>query len=377
MPRKADESNPRSTLQSLGWNPFFEEAWAPWEAKGYRPGRIAAHHRSRYYVAFGGGETRPGRVSGNFRHHVASNAAYPVVGDWVAASAPGQDGETILRGVLPRKSKFSRKVVGVKSEEQVLVANVDTVFLLMGLDGDYNQRRVERYLVAAHDSGAEPVVLLTKSDISPDVKADLKECKALAPGVPVYAISPLNGKGVKEIRKHLKAGITAVLLGSSGVGKSTLLNRLLEEEVMATQEVRERDSQGRHTTSHRQMFRLESGALLIDTPGLRELQLWSAGTGVADAFPDIIDLGLGCKYSNCQHGNEPGCAVRIAVETGVLSEERWDSYSKLKKERAHIIQRTDWKSAREHRDNVKALHQASKRSPKRGRVAEDSKQEGS
>jgi ribosome small subunit-dependent GTPase A len=230
---------------------------------------------------------------------------------------------------------------------------------------------LERYLVAAHDSGAEPVVLLTKSDISPDVKADLKECKALAPGVPVYAICPLSGKGVKDIRKHLKAGITAVLLGSSGVGKSTLLNRLLEEEVMATQEVRETDSQGRHTTSHRQMFRLDSGALLIDTPGLRELQLWSAGTGVADAFPDIIKLGLGCKYSNCQHGNEPSCAVRKAVEAGVLSEERWDSYSKLKKERAHIIQRTDWKSAREHRDNVKALHQASKRSPKRGRVAED------
>jgi ribosome biogenesis GTPase len=373
MPRTTDESNPHKRLHSLGWNPFFEKAWTEWADTSFRPGRVAAHHRSCYYVAFGDGETRRSRVSGRFRHDVSSGADFPVVGDWVAVEAPGHEGDTIIRGVLARKSRFSRKVTGIKNEEQVLASNVDTVFLLMGLDGDYNQRRLERYLVVAHDSGAEPVVLLTKSDLSPDVKTDLKECKALAPGVPVYAICPLTGKGLKDVWAHLKKGVTAVLLGSSGVGKSTLLNQLLGEEVQATQEVRETDSQGRHTTTHRQMFRLDTGALLIDTPGLRELQLWLTGTGVSDAFPDIMQLGLGCRFGNCQHGNEPGCAVRKAVEDGVLSEERWESYSKLKKERAHIVQQTDWKSAREHRSNVKAMQRAMKKLPKRGHVEEELK----
>jgi ribosome biogenesis GTPase len=365
MPKLSDESHPHAHLHSLGWNDFFESAWESFAIKNCRPGRVAAHHRSRYYVAFGDGETRPSRISGRFRHHVANSAEYPVVGDWVAAEAPGREGETIIRGVLPRKSKFSRKVVGVKSEEQVLASNIDVVFLLMGLDGDYNPRRMERYLVVAHDSGAEPVVLLTKSDISPDVKTDLAECKALAPNVPVYAICPLTGKGVKDIKKHLVDGTTAVLLGSSGVGKSTLLNRLLEEEVMATQEVRKTDSQGRHTTTHRQMFRLDSGALLIDTPGLRELQLWTAGTGVADTFPDIMELAVGCKFGNCGHSNEPGCAVKKAVEDGVLSEERWESYNKLLNELKYMEKRTSWKSTREHHKNVKSYRQALKRTPQR------------
>ncbi len=367
MTHGTDPNAPRAGLRSLGWNEGFEAAWASWEAEGYRPGRVAAHYRTRYYVAFGDGETRPARVSGHFRHHADSGSEYPVVGDWVAADAPGTDGETIIRGVLPRKSKFSRKVAGVKSEEQVLVSNVDTVFLLMGLDGDYNPRRLERYLVVAHDSGASPVVVLTKSDLSPDVKSDLEECALLAPNVPVVALCSLTGAGVEGIRGHLRPGDTAVLLGSSGVGKSTLLNHLLGEEAQVTQEVRETDSHGRHTTTHRQMFRLDNGALLIDTPGLRELQLWTAGSGMADTFPDIIELGAGCRFSDCRHESEPGCAVKRAVDEGRLSEERWESYGKLKKELKYLERRTSWKSAKEHQKNIKSMMLSYKKGPKRGR----------
>jgi ribosome biogenesis GTPase len=353
-------SNPVTShaLVALGWGSFFQDAWGEWAELGCRPARVASQYRSRYYLAFGAGETRPGRVSGRFRHHAKSGAEFPAVGDWVAAEAPGHEGECIIRGVLPRKTKFSRKVVGIKSDEQVLVANVDTVFLLMGLDGDFKPRRLERYLVVAHDSGAQPVVLLSKSDLSPDLAADLKECKKLAPDVPVYAICPPTGEGVKNVWKYLKKGTTAVLLGSSGVGKSTLANHLLDEEVQAVQEVRETDSQGRHTTTSRQMFRLEGGALLIDTPGLREIQLWCQGTGVDDTFSDIVKLGEKCRFSDCRHGSEPGCAVKDAVDQGKLSEERWANYAKLKKELVHLERRSVQKAARGNHQAAKTVRRS-------------------
>lgn len=361
-------SDPHAMLGHLGWSPFFENDWARFEGKNLRPGRVAAQYRSHYYVAFGGGETRPARVSGAFRHRAESGADYPAVGDFVAAEAPGTEGEAVIRGVMARRTKFSRKVVGVKSEEQVLVSNVDVVFLVMGLDGDYNPRRLERYLVVAHDSGAEPVVLLTKSDLSPDLAADLRESRSLAPGVAVHALCPPRGEGLDEVLSHLGDGVTAVLLGSSGVGKSTLANRLLGEEVQPTQTVRETDSQGRHTTTHRQMFRLRGGALLIDTPGLREIQLWVQDrSGVDDTFADIVELGVSCRFSDCRHESEPGCAVKAAVEEGRLSRERWESYGKLKKELKYVERRTSWKSQREHQKNMKSIAQARRKDPKRGR----------
>jgi len=355
-------------LIALGWGPFFQGAWAEWEPHGYKKARVATQVRSHFFVAFGGGDTRPARTSGRMRHHAASLAEMPVVGDWVAVEDPPGGGQVVIHGVLPRRTRFSRKTVGVKSEEQVLVSNIDTVFLVMGLDGDYNQRRLERYLATAYESGASPLVVLNKCDVSPDLKNDLEECRANAPGCDVAAISATEGTGVKALKKYLEPGKTVVLLGSSGAGKSTLANRLLGEEVQAVQEVGGTLDRGRHTTVSRQMFRLPGGALLIDTPGLREIQLWDAGAGVDEAFSDIIELASGCRFRDCRHAAEPGCAVKAAVETGGLSEERWVSYLKLKKELAYLDRRVDRKAAQEHAKHMKSISQQIKKMPKRGRT---------
>ena len=353
-------------LEALGWDGFFQAAWSHWEDPKLKPGRVATQVRSHFWVALGGGDTRKARTTGRMRYHATNRSDMPVVGDWVAVEDPPGGGELVIHGVLPRKSRFSRKVVGEKSEEQVLVANIDQAFLIMGLDGDYNTRRLERYLATAYDSGAKPVVVLNKADVSSNLRKDLKECRASAPGTDVVAISATTGKGVKELTKRLTAGTTIVLLGSSGAGKSTLANRLLGEEVQAVQEVKGTFDRGRHTTTGRMMFRLPGGALLIDTPGLREVQLWSADGGVEDAFSDIVELAYKCKYGNCRHGAEPGCAVKAAVEAGKLPEERWESYGKLKKELRFQESRMDKKALREHHKAKKAIHEGVKKMPKRG-----------
>jgi ribosome biogenesis GTPase len=361
-------SETNDNLIALGWGPFFEKAWAEWADTGYKPARVASQVRSHFWVAFGGGDTRPARTSGRMRHHAASLAEMPVVGDWVAAEDPPGGGQVVIHGVLPRKSKFSRKVIGVRSQEQVLVSNIDTAFLVMGLDGDYNTRRLERYLATAYESGAVPVVILNKSDVASDIKTDLEECNASAPGADVVAISATTGAGVKVLKKHLIAGRTIVLLGSSGAGKSTLANRLLGEDVQAVQEVKGTLDRGQHTTVGRQMFRLPGGALLIDTPGLREMQLWNVKAGVDEAFSDIVELAKGCRFRDCRHGAEPGCAVKAAVDSEDLSEERWESYCKLKKEVAYLDRRMDKKAAKEHQKQVKTIALQIKKMPKRGRT---------
>jgi ribosome biogenesis GTPase len=305
-------------LSGLGWTP---ELAASLEA-GSIPGRVAVQHRGEYVVYTELGELRA-RLPGRLLHE----GIIAAVGDWVAL-----DGEAI-RAVLPRRSAIVRQAAGGETEAQVLAANVDVAFLVTSLGADLEPRRLERYLTAVWQSGASPVILLTKADLHVDAAEQALEVEAVAPGVPVHIVSAVTGEGCDEVAAHLAPGTTGVLLGSSGVGKSTLVNRLAGEDLLRTQEIREDDGRGRHTTSHRELVVLPGGGMLIDTPGLRELQLWDGGSsGFEEAFTDIEELAAGCRFGDCAHTREPGCAVLAAVDDGVLPLDRLRSYRKLGRE---------------------------------------------
>jgi ribosome biogenesis GTPase len=255
-----------------------------------------------------------------------------------AERLPGEE-RAIVRAVLPRRTRFARKEPWL-TEEQVVAANIDTVFLVTDCGRDFKPRRLERYLTAAWDSGGEPVVVLTKADLAEDPLETVAEAEAIAFGVPVHAVSSVTGEGLDELEPYLASGHTIALLGSSGVGKSRLANRLLGEELLATGEVR-RDGRGRHTTTHRELVQLPGGALLLDTPGMRELQLWADESALEETFADVAELARQCRFSDCAHGNEPGCAVRAARSDGTLPEIRWESYSKLQRELRSLALRQD------------------------------------
>jgi ribosome biogenesis GTPase len=277
---------------------------------------------------------------------------------------PGQDRD-LIEAVLPRRTAFVRRAPGERTVAQVLASNVDTVFLVMGLDGDFNPRRLERALVLAWESGAEPVVLLNKADVAADLEARRLEIEQVAGGVPVCVIAAKHGDGLEALAPWLRPGRTVALLGSSGVGKSTLVNRLLGRDKQRTNTVRQSDQRGRHTTTHRELVELPGGALLVDTPGLRELQLWSDGSGLESAFEDVGALAALCRFSDCGHGNEPGCAVREAVEGERLAPERLASYQKLQGELRALEIREDPLKRRAERGRWKAIYK-SLRQPKRG-----------
>jgi ribosome biogenesis GTPase len=267
------------------------------------------------------------RISGALRHRAASAADLPVVGDYVVT-----DGEWVRR-VLPRRTKFSRRAAGTRDDEQVLAANVDVAFIVCGLDGDFNLRRLERYLVLVRESGATAVIVLNKSDLRPDdLDGPIAECRAIARDVPVIAASTRTPCGTDAVAARVVPGQTVVLLGSSGAGKSSIANRLAGYDLLRTQTVREHDSRGRHTTTHRELIRLPNGALLIDTPGLREIQLWADETSVQDTFDEIAVAAASCRFSDCSHKGEPGCAVLAAVQSGEIDERRWRNYEKLTSE---------------------------------------------
>lgn len=343
-------------LEDLGFDAGFAEHFGAYASEGYRPGRISLEHRNLYVVF-----TERGEISafptGRMYHEAADQGDLPVVGDWVAVRIfDEQPPKAVIHAILPRRSKFSRKQAGTRIAEQPIASNIDTVFVVVGLDGDFSVRRVERYLTLAWESGAEPVVLLTKSDLCPDAEERLAEVEASAPGVPVYALSVIEHRGLGRLPAYLVKGKTVALLGSSGVGKSTIINHLLGREVQRTQEVREDDSRGRHTTTHRQLFVLPSGGLVIDTPGMRELQLWNAAGGLADAFGDIEALAEGCRFADCGHDNEPGCRVREALSTGELNEGRFESYRKLQKELNYLERKQDVEAAQIEREKWKKIH---------------------
>jgi ribosome biogenesis GTPase len=314
-------------LESLGWNDHYAEAFAPYEEQGLVPARVAVQHRGGYVVL-----TEDGELEAEAARRQVRSGELAGVGDWVALRLL-PEGQAIVEAVLPRRTAFTRKETMDRTGEQIVAANVDTVFLVSALGHDLNLRRLERYLTAAWDSGAEPVIVLTKADLHPGaVPEAVADVEAIAFGVPVHAVSNVTGEGLDALDRYLGPGRTVALLGSSGVGKSTLVNSLLGEERMATAAVREDDERGRHTTSHRELVPLPGGALLLDTPGMRELQLYADEEALDTAFADVAELAAECRFSDCTHEHEPGCAVQAALEDGRLAPERWESYRKLQAE---------------------------------------------
>jgi len=351
-------------LRSLGFDEHFSAAFHTYAARGLKPGRVLLQYNHIYTVATQDGEMSA-QCSGKLRH-----AAYdggeggtlgqtPVTGDWVAVQASGAIG--LIQAVLPRRSQFSRKAAGRAVREQVIAANIDTAFLLVGLDNDFSPRRVERYLAATWESGAAPVVVLNKLDLCPEPAARLAEINSVAVGVQVYAISALLGDGVDDLAAYCEAGRTIALLGSSGVGKTTLLNRLLGSNELPTQPVRLHDGRGRHTTTRRELMFSPSGAMMIDTPGLRELQLWEGDEGVQATFDEIETLARDCRFRDCRHQDEPGCAVRAAVDAGELDPPRLASLHKLQSELAWLDRRQDQTAALAEKRRWKSIHKAAHR----------------
>ncbi len=350
----------------LGWDPGWSEAFAPHAASGRSPARVVAVHKETSIVRDGASRERSAVVSGRFRHGALVASDFPAVGDWVAleatATEAGPDDQAVIVAILPRRTAFrraasdgSRRSSALLTDEQVMAANVDVAFLVAGLDLDFNPRRLERYLAVAWSSGVQPVIVLNKADIADDLEGRLVAVEAIAPGVPVVVLSALTGERVADLTAHLGPGRTAVVLGSSGVGKSTLVNALLGEDRQVTGAVREHDSRGRHTTTHRELFVLPGGALLIDTPGIRALEVSGADQGMDAAFDEIADLAAACRFSDCRHEGEPGCAIARAIGDGSLSAERLASHQKLEREAAHVERRGDPRAREEERRRWKVI----------------------
>lgn len=332
-------------LDDYGWDSTFRATFAPFGAQGLAPGRLVRQARDLSTLLTADGEVAA-VVSGRFRHHATGPTDFPAVGDWVAIR-PGDGGRATIEAVLPRRSAFTRKAAGEAAKAQVVAANVDTVLLVSGLDGDFNPRRIERYVTTAWSSGASPVVVLNKADLCRDLADAVAGVVAVAPGVTVVTTSALDADGVAALAPHLAPGRTVALLGSSGVGKSTIVNALLGEDRVATGEVSDpRAGRGRHTTTARELVRLPGGTLLVDTPGLRELGLWADDDGLGRAFEDVDQLAARCRFPDCRHDREPGCAVMAALEAGELDERRVASYRKLRRELEHLESRKDERSRR-------------------------------
>ena len=318
------------SIYDYGWNEYFVQQWKQRNTDGMLAGRIVADYGQLLRVM-----TDTGELCVNRQVKKLSNNLQIAVGDWVELEYISEK-ELTIHDVLVRKTKFSRAAAGNEVKEQIVAANVDTVFLIQSLNRDFNMKRLERYLIAAWESGAVPVVVLTKADCCDDIADKMTIVYNTAPGVEVYAISSVTGQGIDEIRKYLAKGKTVALLGSSGVGKSTLVNTLAGEELLKTQSIREDDSRGRHTTTHRELILLPGGGLILDTPGMRMLSLWESDTGMEIMFGDVEDLTALCRFHDCKHQNEPGCAVREALNSGKLEMKRWESWLKLQKELAHL-----------------------------------------
>jgi ribosome biogenesis GTPase len=351
------------TLATLGWSPLWAGRFAP-HAEGCFPGRIVAEHKEVYqYLAEGAEGTA--RVSGKLRHDARERADFPAVGDWAVLSRPGADGPAVIHAVLPRQNRFSRKAAGQTTTEQIIAANLDVLLLVTSLDNDLNPRRIERYLAAASLPDCTFVLVLNKSDLCDQPEQAVDRLRADLAGVPVHAVSARTGDGLDALASYLGTGQTVGLVGSSGVGKSSLVNRLLGEDRQAVQAVRAWDDRGRHTTTHREMIHLPHGGLLIDNPGMRELQLWDAAADLDSPFADVAELAGRCRYSDCRHQQEPGCAVRQAVEEGLLDPGRLASFHKLQRELEHLEAQQDAQAARRRKESDKRIHRAINREKRR------------
>ncbi|MFC1944975.1 ribosome small subunit-dependent GTPase A [Chloroflexota bacterium] len=334
--------NPSDYLGQLGWGPFFEEHFQSLKTEGSIPARVVSESKGSFQVYCRYGELRA-KVSGKMRYQSDRENRFPAVGDWVAIEPQAGEGKGVIHAVLPRNSRFSRKVAGGRTEEQVVAANVDTVFIVSGLDGgrNFNLRRMERYLTLAQNSGAPPVMVLNKLDLYPDVREYIEKVEAIATGVPIHAVSAKERTGLDALTGYVTRGKTAAFLGSSGVGKSALINALLGAERQGTGEVRQYDRTGRHTTTRRELFLLPGGGAVIDTSGMREIQMWASEDDLQSSFNEVAVLAGKCRFRDCTHNNEPGCAVIEAIERGALEAGRLESFRKLQNEVRYIASREE------------------------------------
>ena len=334
-------------LESLGWNSYFENQIGSMDGD-LVPGRIAEEQRGSYRVLTTRGLWYA-ELSGRLRHEASeSGAVLPCVGDWVlarlsfaAGAEDASDGVAVIHRVLERRTRFSRRAAGERTVEQVVAANVDTVFLVQSLNANFNTRRLERYLALLWESGAEPVVLLSKADLCPDPSASIADVEAVARGVRVHAVSAMTEGGLEPVRAYLGPGRTAALVGSSGVGKSTIVNALVGREILRVEAIRESDDRGRHTTTSRQLVLLPDGGLLLDTPGMRTVMMWEGEDGLSQTFQDVEAIVAQCRFRDCTHDAEPGCAVNEALAGGTLDPARLRSYLKLQREIRHEAMKTD------------------------------------
>lgn len=355
-------------LAELGWDDDRAREFEPWAGKDdHQPGRVLIGFNYLYRVGIEDGEV-DAVLSGRLKHHAGRQGELAAVGDWIVLRKRPQEDRGAIVAVLSRRSRFSRRTAGNITDEQVVAANIDVVFIVMSLDDDFSVRRLERYLLMARESGAAPVVLLTKPDLCPDLPAYMADVVAAAGDVPVHVLSPKLNQGLEQVTPYVTAGRSAALLGSSGVGKSTIINRLVGSDIRKTREVRDADSKGRHTTTHRELVVLPSGGLVIDTPGMRELQLWDASESVRGTFDDIEALAAECHFTDCRHRDEPRCAVKAAVEDGRLLADRLDSYLTLQSELAFLARQQDERAQIEEKRKAKIMGKALKQHLKSKRI---------
>jgi ribosome biogenesis GTPase / thiamine phosphate phosphatase len=324
-------------LADLGWNDFFAEQAAPFLYEGAAVGRVAEQHRTEYLLFTEYGELRAS-VSGNIHFAAAGASDFPAVGDWVVIEPRPSESYARITAILPRRTRFSRKSAGEETTEQILAANIDTAFWVTSCTAEFKSRRIERYLAAVWESGAKPAIILNKSDLAhgDEIAAHLEELAEVAPGVPIHVLSAHNNEGFGELLPYFSKGKTVVFLGMSGVGKSSIVNVLSGSEVRRVTEIREADSRGRHTTTTRELMFLPGGGMVIDTPGIRELQLWDSPGTALESFTDIEELVAFCRFADCRHEHEPGCAVIEAVSDGRIDEGHYNNYLKLRKELDHL-----------------------------------------
>lgn len=327
-------------LTSFGWNEFFEVSFKSYEGQGFTAGRVALEHKNFYRIYTEHGEVLA-EISGKLRYEAVNRSDLPAVGDWVVIRSRPEHDRVMIHAILPRRTSFARKIAGSRTEEQIVGANVDTVFLFTSLNQDFSLRRIERYLIIAWESGANPIIILSKSDLCDRLADAIGEVQTVARDVPIHAISVVTRCGLKDIVQYFKHGQTVALLGSSGVGKSTLINHLAGVELLRVQTVREHDDRGRHTTTHRELVLLTAGGLVLDTPGMRELQLWDGDESLQLVFDDIEAFAERCYFGDCHHQDEPRCAVREALAAGTIDAGRYQSYEKLQKELKYQARRRD------------------------------------